>query len=121
MSWTVKLAVSHTEARLLVQDEGRGDVLKARLPARPRHPRALLTLLEGLALWSGSALCVVISADESVQVGCALDLFGSELWPVDSPLVRFEPAVPASRRRLSGLGDFRALRRGKSAAHRSDP
>ena len=121
MSWTVKLAATHSEARLLLQDEGRGDVLKARLPARPRHPRALLTLLEGLALWSGSALCVVISADESAQVGCASDLFGDDLWPVESPLVRFEPAVPVSRRRLSGLGDFGALRHDKPAARRSDP
>jgi hypothetical protein len=38
-------------------------------------------------------------------------LFGDELWPGESALVRFE-LVPRGRRggRLSGVGDFRALR-----------
>ena len=121
MTWTSKLAVTRTELQLLVQSEAGGDLLKARLPARPRHPRALLTMLEGLALWSGSRLCAVISADESVRVGCALDLFGGELWPAESQLVRFDPAVPGNRRCLRGLGDFRALRRGRGEVERSKP
>jgi hypothetical protein len=37
-------------------------------------------------------------------------LFGDELWPGESPLVRFEVAVPGCRKRLPGLGDFRGLR-----------
>lgn len=115
MAWTSKQAVTHTELQLLVQSEADGDLLKARLPSRPRHPRALLTMLEGLALWSGSPLCAVISADESAQVGCALGLFGSELWPAESQLVRFDAAVHGNRKRLRGLGDFRALRRGRAA------
>jgi len=111
MSWTSKLSVTPAELLLLVQSEAGDDLLKARLPARPRHPRALLTMLEGLALWSGNPLCAVISADESVQIGCALGLFGGELWPAESQLVRFDAAVPGNRRRLRGMGDFRALRR----------
>jgi hypothetical protein len=40
-------------------------------------------------------------------------LFGDELWPAESALVRFELALRGRRRgRLSGLGDFRALRKG---------
>lgn len=116
MSWTSKLSVTPSELQLLVQNEAGDDLLKARLPARPRHPRALLTMLEGLALWSGSPLCAVICADESVQIGCALGLFGGgELWPAESQLVRFDVAAPGNRRRLRGMGDFRALRRSRAA------
>ena len=114
MTWTGKLSVTRHELRLLVESEEQGDLLKARLPARPRHPRALLTMLEGLALWSGERLHAVISAGESVQVGYALGLFGDDLWPSGSALVRFDPAVPGRRRRLRGLGDFRDVRRGYS-------
>ena len=121
MRWTGKLAVTPHELRLLVDSEERGDLLKARLPARPGHPRALLTVLEGLALWSGEPLRAVISADKSVQIGCALGLFGDELWPGGSALVQFDPAVPGSRRRLRGLGDFRAVRRGYAVTERSEP
>jgi len=116
MTWTCKLAVTHSKVQLLVQSDRSGDLLKARLPARAHHPRALLTMLEGVALWSGSPLCAAISAGESVQIGCALGLFGDEPWQVNSPLVRFEPAVRASPRPLRGMGDFRALRHGRSAA-----
>jgi len=121
MRWTSKLAVTPQELLLLVNSERRGDLLKARLPARPGHPRALLTMLEGLALWSGEPLRTVISAGESVQVGCALGLFGDDLWPAGSPLVQFDPAVPASRKRLRGLGDFRAVRRGRAVTERGEP
>jgi len=116
MTWTCKLAVTPNEVQLLVRSDQSGDLLKARLPAQARHPRALLTMLEGLALWSGSPLCAAISADESVQIGCALDLFGDEPWRAESPLVRFEPAARASRRVLRGMGDFRGLRHGRRAA-----
>ena len=47
---------------VVVSSEG-SDLLKAHLPNYPDHPRALLTMLEGLALWCGQALCVAISAD----------------------------------------------------------
>jgi len=120
MTWTCKLAVTPNEVQLLIQSNESGDLLKARLPARAHHPRALLTLLEGLALWSGSVLCAAISADESVQRGCALGLFG-EPGQAESPLVRFEPAAHVSRRALRGMGDFRRLRRGGCAVERGEP
>jgi len=118
MAWTCKLAVTPNEVRLLIQSSETGDLLKARLPAQARHPRALLTMLEGVALWSGSPLCAAISADESVQIGCALGLFGDEPRQAESPLVRFEPAAPVSRKVLRGMGDFRALRRVESGRER---
>ena len=53
--WKAVLQVTRSSALLLVTSEV-GDVLKARLPLSPSHPRALLTLLEGLSLWDGEPL-----------------------------------------------------------------
>ena len=108
--WRSTLRVNPRHVKLLVTDTELGDLLKAQLPAKPPHPRALLTLLEGLALWSGHPMSAVISAADSATPGLDSALFGDEFWPGESPLVRFQLAVPGSRRRLAGLGDFRAMR-----------
>ena len=110
-TWTSSLRVSPREASLLIEDEERGDLLKARLPLSPRHPRALLTLLEGAALWCGQPMRVVLSAADRSMPWVGSGLFGDELWPGESPLVSFHLAAHGSRRRLAGLGDFRSLRR----------
>lgn len=110
--WTVTIRVERDVTKLLVTDPMR-DVLKARLPMRADHPRALLTLLEGLGLWAGaSPLCAAISVADSASRPSVEALFGGDVWPAESALVRFtfvDP--PARRRRLSGVGDFRALHR----------
>lgn len=110
-AWQCKLRVTQHEAKLLLTTPEQGDLLKARLDPRPSHPRALLTMLEGLSLWSGHPLCVALHVDERSLPGPGSMLFGDELWPAESALVRFD-VVPRARRRgrLSGLGDFRALR-----------
>jgi len=110
-TWTSSLRVSPREASLLIEDVDRGDLLKARLPLSPRHPRALLTLLEGAALWCGQPMRVVLSAADRSMPWVGSGLFGDELWPGESPLVSFYLAAHGSRRRLAGLGDFRSLRR----------
>lgn len=110
-TWKMLVEPTPTAVRLLVEDPEGNEVLKARLPTRPDHPRALLTMLEGLALWGNqpltAAICVAPSADpRSVEA-----LFGGDLMPADSALVRFEVFAPARRRRtLPGVGDFRQLR-----------
>ena len=110
-SWESTLRVTRHEAKLLVRND-RGDLLKARLEPSPCHPRALLTLLEGLALWSGHPLPVALSVDDDCRGYPGSTLFGDELWPAESQLVRFDIVLPARRaRRLEGLGDFRAARR----------
>lgn len=110
-AWRGRLRVTPSQACLLVTDD-QGDLLKARLELQPRHPRALLTLLEGLSLWSGESLSVALSADGLCHPGHGSMLFGDELWPGESPLVRFVVVGPELRRgRLDGLGDFRTLRR----------
>ena len=111
-NWKCTLQVTQREAKLLVTEPAHGDVLKARLDLRPCHPRALLTTLEGLSLWSGKPLCVALHVDRHLPGWPSGMLFGDELWPAESALVRFEFAHRDSRQvRLKGLGDFRAVRK----------
>ena len=93
-SWRCSLRTRAHETTLLVTAE-EGDVLKARLDVLPAHPRALLTLLEGLSLWRGQPpLCVALSATDDFRPLHESTLFGGELWPAESPLVRFEVVHP---------------------------
>jgi hypothetical protein len=110
-SWKTMLQLTPRSIRLLVTDHERNEVLKAALPLFPRHPRALLTCLEGLALWSGEAVSAAICVGRRVDPGCAEALFGDGLLPLDSALVRFDCLSPVGRRRtIPGIGDFRQLR-----------
>jgi hypothetical protein len=101
------------DLRLLVSSPQGDDLLKARLPIRPPHPRALLTLLEGLALWSGEPLYAAISAGEQDDDWLEANVWCDELWPTESALVHFDFALPPPRPRrvIRGVGDFRAVRR----------
>jgi hypothetical protein len=108
---TATVSVNPTTARLLITDPLGDDLLKARLPLSPRHPRALLTLLEGASLWAGSPLCAAICAAGPRARSLVGDLFGGAVWPPESALVHFDFVDPARRRRrrLRGMGDFRQL------------
>jgi len=109
--WKVLLELTPAVVRLLVTDD-QGDIVKAQLPARPDHCRALMFLLEALALWCGSPLSVAVSADHPVDHSFGMGLFGDD-WPDGSALVRFE-FIGASRpvgARIAGVGDFHVLRR----------
>ena len=108
--WKCVIRVGPEHLRMLVSEPPGSDVLKARLTNSPSHPRALLTLLEGLALWNGRPLATVVSAEPSYAGWSTGAVFGDELWPGDSPLVHFETAARGCRRVLAGLGDFRSLR-----------
>jgi hypothetical protein len=112
-TWAVTVRCTTRETKMLVTDSGQ-DVLKARLSAPPEHPRALVTLCEGLALWHGSPLRVAVSADEDAQ-GCFERIFyGGDLLEPRSPLVLLDRDLrrPRTQRRIHGrgLGDFRQLR-----------
>ena len=109
-SWTAVLRTTAREVTLLVRSPELGDLVKARLPREARHPRVLLTMLEGVALFGGSPICVALSAAPTSAPWLESGLFGDELWPVESQLVRFIVADRGCRRRLPGLGDFRSLR-----------
>ena len=103
-----------TGTRILAQ-AGPGETLvKAHLAARPTSPRALSTLLEGLALWQGApiraALCVEPTADT-----CDTSSFLESVADYGkAPLYEIEVVSAGRRRRrrdrLDGMGDFRDLR-----------
>jgi hypothetical protein len=119
MLWPTTLRVSETELKLLVTSPEGDDLIKARLPIRPRHPRALLTLLEGVALWSGEPLYVAISAGAHRDAWVGSEHWPDELWPTESALVQFDFAIPPPRvrRALRGVGDFRDVRRQLRLVH----
>jgi len=109
--WSTTLRIG-SEVKLLVTSEEGDHLIKARLPARPSHPRALLTMLEGIALYSGAPLYAVISAGCRRDDRLGAEAWCEDLWPAASPLVQFDFAVPPprARRRLRGVGDFRDVR-----------
>ena len=60
----VRLSAEPTQTRLLMT-QGTRDIGRAILPRAPSaHPRAATTLLEGLSLFLGERLCVVLCVDE---------------------------------------------------------
>ena len=87
-SWNTSLRLTPQGLSLLVSDPLGNDLLKARLPPSPLHPRAILTLLEGLALWSGQPIRAVISVARSCPRSLVASCFGEDLWPA--------PPTPAS-------------------------
>jgi hypothetical protein len=93
--------VQPTTIWVWVTDPTGRDVLRAALPRAPGHYRALLTMLEGLALWSGAPLFGVIGVDDPVCDSLGLGRFGAdESWPEESPLVSLffrRPARPPRR------------------------
>jgi hypothetical protein len=90
-------------------------ILKARLAAEPRHPRALSTLLEAIALWQGRHVRAALAADERVE-GSDSMLF-REVVPDDGGALFTLDWVPAGARALHrhrdirGFGDFADIRR----------
>ena len=109
--WNTRLQVEPDALKILIEDH-QGDALKARLPICPHHPRALLTLLEGVALWSGENLHAAISVGGPRVRSSVEALFGGALGPMESALVQFDfvdPPERRRRRRIAGVGDFRQL------------
>ncbi len=96
--WTAAIQITSSWTTIAIKDEGGNELLKAQLPYS-RHPRALLTLLEGMALWSGQAIHGAISADGWDQGccdefrclnGCRESLWGLDVWPAASALVEID-------------------------------
>lgn len=89
-------------------------ILKAQLATEPKHPRALATLLEAIALWQGqpvrAALCADawgLSCDSNLCREAFLD-HGGALYSVAWV---HAGAHRRRRPRLDGLGSFRDLER----------
>lgn len=117
METMVRLSPEPTRTRLLVT-QGSKDIGKVILPPAPSaHPRAAATLLEGLSLFLGERLSVVLCVDERSPSSCALGLLDGLGYGERS--VFYEVGVAArvsraDRRAARGLrlagSDFRDLR-----------
>lgn len=101
------------ETRVLATAGPRETVLKARLSATAKHPRAVPALLEALAMWEGMAVRAVVVAggkDGSSATRLRLDWLADY---VGDPLYKLEFVDGHKRRHrdsLSGLGSFHDLR-----------
>jgi hypothetical protein len=104
----VALAPSRTETRVIAT-HGSGDtLLKARLSTQPKHPRALSTLLDGIALWEGRKVHAALTVDEREPFFERI-LWGSFFVGEDTPLFELDVVPRAAfsqRRRIVGMGDF---------------
>jgi len=112
---TVTIAPEPDRVRVLATTPSH-DLLQAILgPIRTAHPRAVATLLEGLALWHQRPLSVVLAADDTDD-GTALglcDALGDGRTLHYEVGLAFPDRVARGRRRrreLRGLGSFRDMR-----------
>src|SRR3990172_13247013 len=97
--WSATLEVTPHAITVVVREPEGADVVTAVFSGYPDHPRALLTLLEGLALWSGSPLCAAISAAHPVSHSLGVGGFDDlGHWPTASALVSFEFVDPTRPR-----------------------
>jgi hypothetical protein len=85
-AWHVSLIIAGS-IELIVTEQGK-EVLYAQFSDLPIHPRALLFILEGMAMWIGMKLYVVIYADSPVHPTLGLGRAGDQ-WPEDNPLLEF--------------------------------
>jgi hypothetical protein len=94
---------------------GPGDtILKAHLAGDPRHPRALATLLEAVALWQGQPVRAALCADSrgfSSDSTLCREAFLDDGGPLFSVVWVPAGAHRRQRDRLHGLGNFRDLER----------
>ncbi|MBK7830751.1 hypothetical protein [Nannocystis sp.] len=102
--------VCEADLQILVMSP-EGDLLKAKLPHRSEHPRALVTVLEGLAMWKGGLLEAVHFVDAKAPDYIDWAFPGADLGGRCSPLVDFSTRMHGhARGRIHGVGDFRQLR-----------
>lgn len=91
-----------------------GATLKARLPPRPAHPRALSRLMEALSSWYRLPLHAALDADAS-DVQRNPELWSQ--WTGDMPGLEVSvewvarPSVVKARDRFLELGDFTSAKR----------
>ncbi len=100
--------------RVLATAGSEETLLKARLASMPKHPRAIATLLEALALWQGQPVRAVLGvggADDGYGTSMSREWFAAD---AETPLYTLDVVSVRSRRRrpdgLGGLGEFRDLR-----------
>jgi len=100
--------------RILACDGPDRTLLKAKLPDAPRHPRALATLCEAVALWCGRPVRAAFVADGPGLLNEHSRWSATVEQLSESALFRVE-FVPRARRRadadhIDGMGDYRDVR-----------
>ena len=108
------IAPRRTATRVIVTQGPDRTLLKANLRTNPRHHRAVHTLLEAIALWEGTKVHgALVADDDSTMCGTRLfhDAFGDESTPLYTLDVLWDRPKRRRRDGLTGLGDFRDLRR----------
>lgn len=114
MTYTVVITPSEARTRVLVT-AGPDELLRAILPppSQLQYERAVITFLEGLALWLNTKLHVVLSVDAKAA-GCCVGLTDELGVGVRSLFFDVEVRDRATRRRrgqrIRGIGDFADLR-----------
>jgi hypothetical protein len=104
---------SPTEARLSLNEPGRGTVLRARLPLCPSQPRALATFLESLVAWYGRSLVAVLDADAQ-DVRQHGERWARLLGELDEAHIQVRWSQRPAQRRdrfIGKMGDFRSASR----------
>ena len=104
-AWETRLEITPPAVQLMVSDQGRM-VLQAHFCGHPVHPRALPLILEGLALWQGKRLCVVIFAESAVHPTLGLGEDGDE-WPIETAWVEYMLVEPPLHGRGGSPGCWR--------------
>ena len=104
-----------SETTRVIAMAGAGDtILKAQLAKDPKHPRALATLLEAVALWQGQPVRAALCADAG-GLSCDSNIC-REAFLDDGGALYSVVWIPAGahrqrRHRIHGLGNFRDLER----------
>lgn len=98
--------------RVLAMAGPTATLLKARMPAVARHPRAVPSLLEALALWTGAPVRAALAVDETdhssaTRLSLDWDFGGPPLYALEHTARLRRPVRQTG---LGGLGDFRDLR-----------
>jgi hypothetical protein len=101
------------ETRVLATAGPRETVLKARLSPTPQHPRAVVALLEALAMWEGTMARAVVVVDDRegssatrLKLDSMADFFGEPLYHL-----QFVNGHKRHHRdRVDGFGPFHDLR-----------
>lgn len=109
------IAPSPSSTRVIAMAGPSNTILKAQLASEPKHPRALATLLEAIALWQGHPVRAALCADAEAGT-CDSNLYREAFYGDDGGALYsivwvLGPEHRPRRVRLRGVGEFRDLER----------
>ena len=113
--WKTRVHVTPDTLKVWVRTATGEELVRARLPMPAGDPRALTTLLRGLALWAGPPLPVVTSATGRLDDSLVSDLFDAAIWPVEDPLLRQVFGPRSEHHHARHDGDEQAPRRRRAS------